>query len=80
MFFIERCPLFRESSIDQVIILYLGSSSELGSTDKHWYSTLESSGWLNMVRACLVTAKEVTHLLCIKRHSVMLLGKGSHCL
>lgn len=29
-----------------------------------------------LVRSCLITAKEVTHLLCIRKHSVMLLGKG----
>ena len=59
-----------------LIIAVLGSTHELGSIDKHWYSGLESSGWLHMVRASLNTAKEVTHLLCIKRCSVMLLGKG----
>lgn len=44
--------------------------------DKHWLGSVESSGWLNMVRSSLVAAKEVIHLLCIKRHCVLLLGKG----
>lgn len=52
------------------------STVELVSTDKHWLGSLESSGWLTMVRASLVAAKEVTQLLCIKRQCVMLLGKG----
>lgn len=45
--------------------------------DRHWFGGLESSGWLAMVRASLVAAKEVTHMLCIRRHGVMLFGKGS---
>jgi hypothetical protein len=53
------------------------TTAELIAMDKHWLGSLESSGWLAMVRASLVAAKEVTHLLCIKRHCVMLLGKGS---
>ena len=52
-----------------------GSTVELSSIDKHWFGGLESSGWLAMVHSCLVAAKEVTHLLCIKRHCAMLLGK-----
>lgn len=48
------------------------SASELNSMDRHWFGGLESSGWLAMVRASLVAAKEVTHMLCIRRHGVML--------
>ena len=43
--------------------------------DKHWLGSVDSSGWLNMVRCALVAAKEVTHMLCIKKYSVMLLGE-----
>lgn len=57
-----------------VCTLSLGGSAELSAIDRHWYGGLESSGWLAMVRASLMAAKEVTHILCIKRRSVMLLG------
>ena len=52
------------------------TTAELTAMDKHWLGSLESSGWLAMVRASLMAAKEVAILLCIKRHCVMLLGKG----
>jgi len=52
-----------------------GSGTDGGVPDRHWYSSLESSGWLSMVRTSLIAAKEVTHMLCVKRHSVMLLGE-----
>lgn len=59
------------------VLPYLVTTAEMMSIDKHWLGSLESCGWLAMVRACLVAAKDVVHLLCIKRHCVMLLGKGS---
>ncbi len=68
---------FCRSTATYNVIFYVATVTlyDFVSSDKHWYGGVEGSGWLGIARSCLVTAKDVTRMLCIKRHSVMLLGK-----
>ena len=56
-------------------VVRIGNTADCVTMDKHWLGSVESSGWLNLVRSSLVAAKEAIHLLCIKRHCVLMLGK-----
>ena len=54
---------------------YSASLAELASSDRRWYGAMDSSGWLELVRSCLQSAKEVALLICVRKRCVMIHGK-----
>ncbi|XP_017446321.1 myotubularin-related protein 12 isoform X1 [Rattus norvegicus] len=58
-------------------LFLIDSSSEFWDTDVKWFSLLESSGWLDIIRRCLKRAIEIIECLEAQNMNVLLLEENA---
>ena len=61
-----------------LVCVPVDSSQELAGQDRRWLGSLDSAGWLLMVRNCLRLAKTTAETICTQHRPVFLQGEYSH--
>uniref|UniRef100_A0A8D2EHC9 Myotubularin-related protein 12 n=1 Tax=Theropithecus gelada TaxID=9565 RepID=A0A8D2EHC9_THEGE len=85
----KRCGSFEEHRIfvasmsvnndltSLLLFLFLDNSTEFWDTDIKWFSLLESSSWLDIIRRCLKKAIEITECMEAQNMNVLLLEENA---
>uniref|UniRef100_A0A8D2EIL3 Myotubularin-related protein 12 n=1 Tax=Theropithecus gelada TaxID=9565 RepID=A0A8D2EIL3_THEGE len=60
-----------------LLFLFLDNSTEFWDTDIKWFSLLESSSWLDIIRRCLKKAIEITECMEAQNMNVLLLEENA---